>query len=96
MLLTQALMRSIPGIATRHRQIKGKPGHFRYEHYFAMNTDRGEVYILAGPNGTIRRLTVEDQTREDWVPFQEKPFAKARSLKKPVAIPETPNKTSPS
>ena len=95
MLLTVALLRSIPGIATRHRQIQGKAGHFRYEHFFAVVSDRGDVHILTGPNGTVRRLTAEDQAREDWEPFQEKPFNRPRSLKKPVAIPEIPNKTNP-
>ena len=82
MKLIDALMKSLPGQATRRREIKVKAGKVKYEHYFAVVSDKGDSYILSGPTGTIRRVTAEDQLRDDWTPFQEMPSVYKRKVKK--------------
>ncbi len=82
MNLMAALFKSLPGIATRRREIRVKANKFRYEHWFAVVSDKGETHILTGSTGTVKRCTAEDQLRDDWTPFQEMPSVYKRKVKK--------------
>ena len=79
MTLMAALFKSIPGIATRRQALPGKD---RYQHWFAVVSDKGDTHILSGKIGTVKRVTAEDQLRDDWTPFQEMPSVYKRKVKK--------------
>ena len=95
MLLTTALLKSMHHIATRRRQVGaiGKRKKVVYEYLLAVASDRGVVNIFNGRNGTMRRVSDEDQLVNDWTPFQSSPDMRSKhQIKKAIekAIGMTP------
>lgn len=58
-----------------------------FEHMFAVASKKGAVHILNGRIGTVRRITAEDQLRDDWEPFMEVPTLKKPKKKKRFQFP---------
>lgn len=87
MLLTTALMTSMHHIATRRRPVGaiGKRKKVVYEYLIAVASQRGVIHIFNGRNGTIRRVSQEDQMVNDWTPFQHFPDMRSKhQMKKAI------------
>lgn len=69
MLLTNALLRSKYGIATRRRSFMSGGRKQRFEYHMAAATPSGKVFILNGRSGIVSPITAVDQAREDWEPY---------------------------
>lgn len=68
MLITNALFRSMHGVATRAKTVGT-----HLEHHIAVVSKRNKTLIINGRTGSIRYLEASDQLRDDWEPFQPVP-----------------------
>lgn len=71
MLLMTALWNSEHGIATRRKLVASESAKRRgkFEYHTAVVNSKGQVHVINGRNGTIRRDNLEDRARSDWEPF---------------------------
>lgn len=93
MLLITALFQSMHGIAIRRRKL---PARLKadFEYYAAVVSDRGIVHTINGRNGTVRRISREDLSQDDWEAFQPKPALKRKikqnQILRPLELSEEP------